>query len=384
MDALDCLYKIDSKFLLTYYLDEIITKEKPIFNHNRIGIKDEKGTEIIPLEMVLENIKKKYDNLSSVTFYFEDIDRYKELLQALDKFNLDCDILVQFDENKYSLNDVAKVASSKTKIISPLINYKNITTVDKENRKNLDYISSDLSTLNLDSSIMSNEEFLDYVDKVVEEINKSVTDDKERVLLLDKYFKNNFKYDYKLIKENKKTSENKDSQSYYAQSLFKRKKGVCASFASLATVILNHPELNIETNYVRGKDHAWNEIKIDDDWYSFDFSYNTAHKVLVSNFFINMISISMKEISLIKSDKVQKVGKWFLNNIYSSFLGDAFVKQPQSAEVREGKFNYETKEYENLGFDKYRTMPKEELLEMYAKISNVDVNINDSTNTKKI
>lgn len=383
MDALDCLYKIDSKFLLTYYLDEIITKEKPIFNHNRIGIKDEKGTEIIPLEMVLENIKKKYDNLSSVTFYFEDIDRYKELLQALDKFNLDCDILVQFDENKYSLNDVAKVASSKTKIISPLINYKNITTVDKENRKNLDYISSDLSTLNLDSSIMSNEEFLDYVDKVVEEINKSVTDDKERVLLLDKYFKNNFKYDYKLIKENKKTNENKDSQSYYAQSLFKRKKGVCASFASLATVILNHPELNIETNYVRGNDHAWNEIKIDDDWYSFDFSYNTAHKVLVSNFFIKMISISMKEISLIKSDKVQKVGKWFLNNIYSSFLGDAFVKQPQSAEVREGKFNYETKEYENLGFDKYRTMPKEELLEMYEKISNVDVNINETSNKKR-
>lgn len=383
MDALDCLYKIDSKFLLTYYLDEIITKEKPIFNHNRIGIKDEKGTEIIPLEMVLENIKKKYDNLSSITFYFEDIDRYKELLQALDKFNLDCDILVQFDENKYSLNDVAKVASSKTKIISPLINYKNITTVDKENRKNLDYISSDLSTLNLDSSIMSNEEFLDYVDKVVEEINKSVTDDKERVLLLDKYFKNNFKYDYKLIKENKKTNENKDSQSYYAQSLFKRKKGVCASFASLATVILNHPELNIETNYVRGNDHAWNEIKIDDDWYSFDFSYNTAHKVLVSNFFIKMISISMKEISLIKSDKVQKVGKWFLNNIYSSFLGDAFVKQPQSAEVREGKFNYETKEYENLGFDKYRTMPKEELLEMYTKISNVDVNINETSNKKR-
>lgn len=383
MDALDCLYKIDSKFLLTYYLDEIITKEKPIFNHNRIGIKDEKGTEIIPLEMVLENIKKKYDNLSSVTFYFEDIDRYKELLQALDKFNLDCDILVQFDENKYSLNDVAKVASSKTKIISPLINYKNITTVDKENRKNLDYISSDLSTLNLDSSIMSNEEFLDYVDKLVEEINKSVTDDKERVLLLDKYFKNNFKYDYKLIKENKKTNENKDSQSYYAQSLFKRKKGVCASFASLATVILNHPELNIETNYVRGNDHAWNEIKIDDDWYSFDFSYNTAHKVLVSNFFIKMISISMKEISLIKSDKVQKVGKWFLNNIYSSFLGDAFVKQPQSAEVREGKFNYETKEYENLGFDKYRTMPKEELLEMYEKISNVDVNINETSNKKR-
>lgn len=383
MDALDCLYKIDSKFLLTYYLDEIITKEKPIFNHNRIGIKDEKGTEIIPLEMVLENIKKKYDNLSSITFYFEDIDRYKELLQALDKFNLDCDILVQFDENKYSLNDVAKVASSKTKIISPLINYKNITTVDKENRKNLDYISSDLSTLNLDSSIMSNEEFLDYVDKLVEEINKSVTDDKERVLLLDKYFKNNFKYDYKLIKENKKTSENKDSQSYYAQSLFKRKKGVCASFASLATVILNHPELNIETNYVRGNDHAWNEIKIDDDWYSFDFSYNTAHKVLVSNFFIKMISISMKEISLIKSDKVQKVGKWFLNNIYSSFLGDAFVKQPQSAEVREGKFNYETKEYENLGFDKYRTMPKEELLEMYTKISNVDVNINETSNKKR-
>lgn len=383
MNALDCLYKIDSKFLLTYYLDEIITKEKPIFNHNRIGIKDEKGTEIIPLEMVLENIKKKYDNLSSITFYFEDIDRYKELLQALDKFNLDCDILVQFDENKYSLNDVAKVASSKTKIISPLINYKNITTVDKENRKNLDYISSDLNTLNLDSSIMSNEEFLDYVDKIVEEINKSVTDDKERVLLLDKYFKNNFKYDYKLIKENKKTNENKDSQSYYAQSLFKRKKGVCASFASLATVILNHPELNIETNYVRGNDHAWNEIKIDDDWYSFDFSYNTAHKVLVSNFFIKMISISMKEISLIKSDKVQKVGKWFLNNIYSSFLGDAFVKQPQSAEVREGKFNYETKEYENLGFDKYRTMPKEELLEMYTKISNVDVNINETSNKKR-
>lgn len=383
MDVLDCLYKVDSKFLINYYLDEIITKEKPIFNHNRIGIKDEKGTEIIPLEMVLENIKKKYDNLSSITFYFEDIDRYKELLQALDKFNLDCDILVQFDENKYSLNDVAKVASSKTKIISPLINYKNITTVDKENRKNLDYISSDLSTLNLDSSIMSNEEFLDYVDKVVEEINKSVTDDKERVLLLDKYFKNNFKYDYKLIKENKKTSENKDSQSYYAQSLFKRKKGVCTSFASLATVILNHPKLNIETNYVRGNDHAWNEIKIDDDWYSFDFSYNTAHKVLVSNFFINMISISMKEISLIKSDKVQKVGKWFLNNIYSSFLGDAFVKQPQSAEVREGKFNYETKEYENLGFDKYRTMPKEELLEMYEKISNVDVNINETSNKKR-
>ena len=43
----------------------------------------------------------------------------------------------------------------------------------------------------------------------------------------------------------------------------------------------------------------------------------------------------------------------------------------------------ETKEYENLGFDKYRTMPKEELLEMYTKISNVDVNINETSNKKR-
>lgn len=382
MEVTKCLYKVDSPFLSTYYLDEILTKECK-YHKERIGIKDEKGTKIIPLESVLKNIKDKFSDLVSITFSFEDINRYKELLKALNKVSLNCDILVEFNQDKYSLNDIAKIASNKTNIIYPTINYKNITTVDKENRKNLNYISRGLDTLNLNSDIMTNEEFLEYVDSLAEEIEKNAKEDKEKVLLLDKYFKENFKYDNKIVKENSKLKENKESESYYAESLFKRKKGVCASFASLATVVLNHPKLNIETNYVHGKNHAWNEIKLDNDWYSFDFSYNTAHKVFVSPFFINRISTIMKGLNLIKNTKTLKVKNWLLNHFYSNFLGDAFVKQPQSAKERYGSYNYETKEYENLGFDKYKTMPKEELLETYKNISNIDINIDESQNKKR-
>ena len=52
---------------------------------------------------------------------------------------------------------------------------------------------------------------------------------------------------------------------------------MCSAIAEFATILLNHPLLNVKTKYISNKDviedHGWNNVCIDKTWYTCDFTW---------------------------------------------------------------------------------------------------------------
>lgn len=73
------------------------------------------------------------------------------------------------------------------------ISEQNIVKIDKKYRKKLENLILPLA--NLDSKIMSHEQFFEYIDKIVYFINHHTKNDYQKVLLLSEIIRKNFKYD---------------------------------------------------------------------------------------------------------------------------------------------------------------------------------------------
>lgn len=324
----------------------------------------------------LNNRKGKYlPKLEGVNIKINNVKQYLELLDCLDKNELQgYSILVEFVDPKISLEEIAKVASPKTIIISPSINYENITRVDKEYRKNLLYVASEIYNSNPD--FLSYEELLDYVDQIAEEISKYAKNDKQKVLLLDKFFTKNFSYDTKFKKKDKNVERVLQNPARTIQGLVKNKKGVCAPVADLAAIILNHPKLNVKTNRQSGNDHAWNEIMIDEKYYSYDFTSNMTSRIYIS---LNCYSYINKGYEFIFDRVGSKVSRKIRDKSFEfarskGAFGDVFVKKPSVVKERYGQYDPDTESYEELGFDKYSSMSAAEIIKEYEEIKDVDIN----------
>ena len=137
------------------------------------------------------------------------------------------------------------------------------------------------------SELLNSEDFLRYIDLIANQINDNSENDIDKIVLLNKFIKENIEYDYECYYETLKHNRNKNyfiknqingiHIGHYSQALITRKKAVCSAIASFATIILNHPLLNIKTKYVVNNsvidDHAWNNVRINDKWYTCDFTW---------------------------------------------------------------------------------------------------------------
>ena len=325
----------------------------------------------------LNNRKGKYlPKLEGVNIKLNNVKQYLELLDCLDKNELQgCALLVEFADPKISLEEIAKIASPKTTIIYPCINYENITRVDKEYRKNLHYVASEIYNSNPD--FLSYEELLDYVDQIAEGISKYTKNDKQKVLLLDKFLAKNFSYDTKFKNQDKKVENAMQNPARTIQGLVENKKGVCAPVADLAAIVLNHPKLKVKTSRQSGSNHAWNEIMIDEKYYSHDFTSNMTSRIYVS---LNCYSYINKGYEFIFDRVGSKVSRKIRDKSFEfarkkGAFGDIFAKQPSVVKERYGKYNPDTESYENLGFDKYSSLSATEIIKEYEEIKDVDINL---------
>lgn len=142
------------------------------------------------------------------------------------------------------------------------------------------------------SELMNSESFLRYIDLIANQINDNSENDIDKIVLVNKFIKENIKYDYECyyetLKHNKNSNYTIKNQidgnhiGHYSQSLITRKKAVCSAISSFSTILLNHPLLNIETKYIINNsvidDHAWNNVKIDGKWYTCDFTWTIFRK----------------------------------------------------------------------------------------------------------
>lgn len=194
----------------------------------------------------------------------------------------------------------------------------------------------------------------------MEELNKKGENDIQKVLLLDKFYHDNFIYDRRsvhkrnrvqakikeLSKKEKQTRFTKKrleklinkrdkitrqiSNSYY---LLTNKKGVCSAFSELAYLVLNHPDLNIKTRVLTTYDHAFNSIEIDGKEYVYDFTGTRCGNLNKDSWFIlnieglyNRMKLNIEKSKTIVKKKTTSQDKIRITSLYFDIC-ENFIKK---------------------------------------------------------
>ena len=315
-------------------------------------------------------------NVKNIILKINSINRYKELIMCLKNMpNIDKEFYINFDNNEYSMNDICEIATPYAIIINPAINEKTITRVDYDKRENLDFIATDFYSL-LDPDIISHKDFLDYIDVLVDYINKNASNDYEKVVLLSEIIRKSFKYDARLITGNKKLSKRYIS-SHYAESLIKYGVGVCNCISSFVEIVLNHPSINIKTNSISSDNHAWNEMFIDGKWYCSDFTRNmlsiTPHygQLKLYNYVNKSFTCFVDKVD---SPRFKKIIDSYLEKIKPQ--SEILVTKPTIPKYRYAGYDFGSRK-EKLGFEKYSELDPLILYKCYDAIHGLELNFED-------
>lgn len=114
------------------------------------------------------------------------------------------------------------------------------------------------------------------VDSIIDEIIKPNMTDEEKIRAITLYVTNSINYNFY------KASESNSSPLIYTL-LFH--EGVCTSYAYLTNVLLN--KAGIDSFEIKNNDHAWNLIKLDDNYYYLDttnISRNDFYRYILEKF----------------------------------------------------------------------------------------------------
>lgn len=111
-------------------------------------------------------------------------------------------------------------------------------------------------------------------DKVDEIILQTITpsmSDYDKILAIHDYIINTTKYDYDSFITN-----NIPDYRHRAYGALIDKQAVCDGYARAFKLIMS--KLNIPTSIVKGNNHAWNIVKLDDKFYHIDLTYDDPYK----------------------------------------------------------------------------------------------------------
>jgi len=117
----------------------------------------------------------------------------------------------------------------------------------------------------------ADKKLLDHAKGIVAKITKPEMSDYDKELAIHDYIINNTSYDYNNLKNN-----SIPDSSYTAAGVFNNHIAVCQGYSEAFNLLLNI--VGIENVIVNGKTadggHAWNAVKIDNEWYMTDITFD--------------------------------------------------------------------------------------------------------------
>ena len=270
------------KSALDVKLSYVLSGRRISFDVNKycgINIVDDcSGLKIADLSFL--NKYHKIYNICSISNI--DLEHYKTFCSCWDSDN--SKINVSFNGIRFSKMFEVYDPSKSTLLCN--ITAENVTQIHPKDRWKLNSVyckyNSDLMPINI---------FLQNIDYLANEISKYAKNDIDKIVLVNKIIKENILYDFKCYEESLVKKRNPNFVSFdsynglhvghYAQSIFTRKEAVCSAIAEFATILLNHPLLNVRTKYISNKaiiaDHGWNNVLIDNTWYTCDFTWTVFY-----------------------------------------------------------------------------------------------------------
>lgn len=119
--------------------------------------------------------------------------------------------------------------------------------------------------------------------KLVPQIIKSGMSDEEKRLAIYGYLNDNTKYDDEALKDAEKNNfqktDPKFKDSFTTYGIMVKKVGVCASYASVYKMLSDMSKLEsvVVTGDMNGVPHAWNKVKIGNEWVHVDSTNNETN-----------------------------------------------------------------------------------------------------------
>ena len=145
-------------------------------------------------------------------------------------------------------------------------------------------------TVNTDfTTTKEQEEYIDTALKnIVNSIIKPNMTDYEKIKTINDYIVNMYEYDYdlydKVVKLNAGTIDNSKRQEIYSNTsvyhALESKKTVCQGYAMTAYKMMKDAgiECKIISGTLKGSEHVWNEVKLNNKWYYLDITGNDTSK----------------------------------------------------------------------------------------------------------
>lgn len=213
------------------------------------------------IELLIKKIKRIFPKYRYVDIYDLKYNSYLELLKTKEKINI----------WKLSLNDYTK----KIYYMQPYVSVfaDNVCAISPDNYSNVIF-----DFPYYDSRVMDNKTFIDSVNYIAQQISYYAENDIQKVLLLNKMLVENISYDFSALRSERVKEGYSWGLSHITQTLLVKRKCVCSSIASFATIVLNHPLLNVKTKTLDGicygGGHTFNEVTINNRKTTCDFTHN--------------------------------------------------------------------------------------------------------------
>lgn len=123
----------------------------------------------------------------------------------------------------------------------------------------------------LDRITFEDAEVVDKIEYIVSEVIKDGMNDFDKELSIHDYLVKNYKYDY-----DNYLKDTLPDESYTPYGLLVKGTGVCQAYADTMKLLLN--KVGIECEVVigtsKGEGHAWNIVKLDDEYYMLDATWD--------------------------------------------------------------------------------------------------------------
>lgn len=117
------------------------------------------------------------------------------------------------------------------------------------------------------------QENITKLDGIIEELLEMIQDadlsEVEKALIIHDYFGENYEYDSKGL-----PTLTADSNSYRSGGVLRDGVGVCQAYAYAYMYILQHAGMDVEVISSTAMNHAWNLVKIGEDWYHVDCTWD--------------------------------------------------------------------------------------------------------------
>lgn len=333
---------------------------------------------IMPLNQVLiindDSVCNTSEKIAKVTKYIIDNSKmynrimiescYPELylyLLKVAKSNNIKNISVTFVQNQFPINYLYKITDS---FIPVEFAYED----KKENIFEIDF--SDLKKINFDDKRLdmhdklSFEEIIKAFDYIAKQIDYYAENDLQKVLLLDKMFREYTDYDREYYNNRENYNLLGFHKAHKLETIFTDRLVVCNVYSIFAELLFNHPLLrSVEIREVNGDccddGHAWNEIKINGLWYTHDFTHNVWFDKVNG---VDYTLMKKTNPRLVKSDGssfdyLNTMPRQIVLNEYEK-IKDIHIKFPTIEQIKSGNLGLCTRRSLNtLGITRRRVIP---------------------------